>query len=85
MGCNMHEQIEPAEGSVYLFGGQRFVCQGQALGVWGWQSHCAECDEPFVTRTVRGNPPAVRRCETHRDSRRQVARLRFFIPASKDH
>jgi len=68
-------RILPMPDTVLMRDGQRYVVVGSDLHVRRdgetvpiilWQSHCAECGEPFECRTALKARALNRRCEKHR-------------------
>lgn len=72
----------PVAGQVAMHKGQRFEClrvepytrkDGQPSGIAVWQSHCAECAEPFTFKRGIGHFRAERRrCEAHASPGKRV-------------
>ncbi len=76
----------PVPGHAFVYQGQRYVLirsepyvrkDGQHSRLLTWQSHFADCGQPFVQTTGMGIYHVNRRCDKHKSPGRLVAGGRY--------
>ena len=78
-----HFKKQPKPGEIFMLEGQRYELletvpykrtDGTSTHLLVWQSHCADCGQPFETKTGMTIYGLNRRCEKHKSPGKRVVK-----------